>query len=253
MRAAPKKLKSSQSTMTDFLKTYRWTTARREREGIVLRVEAEFRDRSRSTPGFDDHQNLQSRDDRRNVRSHNSPCSPTEEAAYLHLTWSRHWPGITQPFESPFISLFTSYRSALRRKSWFLQRGARTVNILAYDVSRDETMLDALRLARHFAQRESVLPWMWRRIEQRNHGTEVLSTRGLFADDYNLLAVFPSTTDHEISLTTSRGTVKFPSEYWWQNSLAPDPFDALRSEVYMHTGKWDDLRTQKLFRALMGA
>lgn len=75
-------------------------------------------------------------------------------------------------------------------------------------------MLDASRLARHLAQLENHLPLAWRRIQRRNHSTRVLTTKGLFADDYNLLAVFQSTTYNEIVLTTSQGTIESPSEYW---------------------------------------
>lgn len=59
-------MKLPQNIMTDFLEIYRWTIARRERESIAIafRVKAELRDQSRSMPGLEIQQDLQSCDNR---------------------------------------------------------------------------------------------------------------------------------------------------------------------------------------------
>lgn len=122
------------------------------------------------------------------------------------------------------------------------------MTILAYDVSDKKRMLDASRLAHYFALDQT---GRYRHINQGYHWNEILAIGGLDADDYNLLAVFPTTNHDERSLSTPWGSIRLPSEYWLQHSLSLDPLEALRREVYVHTGVWDETRTDKLILALL--
>ena len=216
--------------MAIFPESFLWSSERRGRCRLAFRVEADFAERSRSSPGFDNLQNLCSR----------GPLQrPTQDAAYLHLTWRKHWPQTRQPFESPFISLFTSYRSTLRRKDWLLRNGAISVTILVYDVSKDAEMLDAAALA------------SWFSLSDRHfYRDEILATSKLYADDYNLLLVMPTTNFREIDIAGPWGLTTLPSDYWYQPSFCRDLLEALQLEVYSHTGWKQDERSRWLMKAL---
>lgn len=207
-----------------------WSPERRQTTPIVFRIEAEFANHSRSTPGFDCHQNLSSR---------GSKVFSTEEAARLHLTWAKNPPMERVSFESPFISLFTSYRSAMWRKDWFIEEGATRVNILAYDVSQMKALLDARHLASHLGLKRLYL-----------HKNELLAVAKIAADDYTLLAAMSVTSSCEVGLSTSRGAITLPKEYWDEQCYSRDPLEALRLEVYCHTGWRLDRRLQLLISAL---
>jgi hypothetical protein len=197
---------------------------------IAFRVEAEFADESSSTPGFDREQNLSSR---------GPQVLLTEYTAMLHLTWKRYWPRTRYLFNSPFISLFTSYQSARRRKDWFLGEGATRVIILAYDVSEMTTLFDARKLAFHLGLKL---------LQFYEH--ELLAVSKIVADDYSLLAVMPATSGWEIQLTTPWGLIAVPEEYWTQHCYSRNPLEALRLELYSHTGWRCDRRLDCLANAL---
>lgn len=58
------------------------------------------------------------------LRARDPSAQPTLELVREHLTWSRRQPG-------PFVSFFTTWSKALRRRQYFLGRGAREIIIHA--------------------------------------------------------------------------------------------------------------------------
>ncbi|KAK5062674.1 hypothetical protein LTR84_004747 [Exophiala bonariae] len=198
---------------------------------IVFRVVAEFPVVRDSTPGFDAHGNLTSRD----------PGIPLDSyVAEQHLRYRRSWPGTAQQFNSPFISCSKSYKSALRRKDWLLREGAVRVVILAYDVSKETTILDARKLAIGFRLRDPHL-----------YKNEVLLWSKIAADDYSLLAVMHATSGWVTELLTDHGTITVPSDYWSEYGDSENPLHALRNELYHHTGWKNDDRLLWLVQAMM--
>jgi hypothetical protein len=213
-----------------------WSRARRDMFSVIFRVEAEYPNGCSWTPGFDDNQNLCSRGPR---------TEPTYGAAKLHLTWSHHWPYSEQPFESPYISFFTKYRTALRRKDWFLTNGAGRVNILAYDSSHMTDLIDCGRLARLLGQ---TCPKILNRLHL--FSDEVLATSQIMSDDYSLLAILPASNGWEEDIPVGDAAVTVTRDFRQAYNHVFGIVDILQLEIYSHTGLRYDDRLRTLLHAM---
>lgn len=82
--------------------------------GVAFRVEAHDDHHLRQNCTFDDDGNMKPRD---------PWCKNIAQAYKNHLSWKR--------VGTPFISFFTNWNAALRRRQWMLEQGARKVLIVA--------------------------------------------------------------------------------------------------------------------------
>jgi hypothetical protein len=127
----------------------------------------------------------------------------------------------------------------MRRKNWFLQEGATRVVVLAYDASEMTTLIGAQQLASHLNLRKLHVYY-----------NEVLAVSKIAADEYSLLAVMPTTSGWEVEVSSPLGPITLPQEYWTQHCFSRNLLEALRLEVYCHTGWTLDRRLEWLVRAL---
>ncbi|OAQ96633.1 hypothetical protein LLEC1_07523 [Akanthomyces lecanii] len=192
---------------------------------IGFRVEVHDQHHEHRNCTFDDSGNMDARD-------------PTRSADALscldHLGWRK--------VRGPFISFFTDWTAALRRRQWIISRGASAVSIIVVWLKGLTGTYDAFDLATNlgFRSTDHFLP-------------EILVHGGIFADSYRILTVIRGTqevTDAALSVEGLMAMVTLPRELvtGQQASILlgihhlPDFSDRLRDEIYTHTGVRDELK-----------
>ncbi|KAL6791965.1 hypothetical protein J3E68DRAFT_57605 [Trichoderma sp. SZMC 28012] len=171
-------------------------------------------------------------DDDGNMVARNPWRTGDAQACSDHLRW--------RPREGPFISFFTSWNAALRRRQWMLNNGAREVIIVAVWLKGLPLVYDAWRIARDLNLNNL------HRFEN-----EVLVHGGIPADSYRILAIFHgkgNIKEAALHLEGLNTTVEVPGEFIDGVSIKKniggkhDAAELLRDELYTHTGTRDDAK-----------
>ncbi|KAH6976787.1 hypothetical protein EDB80DRAFT_626490 [Ilyonectria destructans] len=141
------------------------------------------------------------------------PADQTWDNVDAHLSWAH------QP--TPFVSFFTSWERAIRRRGWLIRsRGATDVVIIAVWLKDKPQVHDALKLATTLGYSDQPLH---PRRRLSHHRDEVLVYGGIAAEEHRILAYFwgdsPSTCMVPID--------PLPSMELSETSLAEIPADYL--------------------------
>ncbi|KAL6824015.1 hypothetical protein V8C40DRAFT_28990 [Trichoderma camerunense] len=172
-------------------------------------------------------------DDEGNMVARNPWRTGDAQACSDHFRWGSRRKG-------PFISFFTSWRAALRRRQWMLNNGASEVFIVAVWLDGLLLVYDAWRIARDLNLGN--LQWF---------GNEVLVHGGISADSYRILAIFHGNGNIKqatLRLNGLNATVEVPGEFIDGVSIKRnisrklDATELLRDELYTRTGTRDDAK-----------
>lgn len=192
---------------------------------IGFRVEVHDNHRLRNCT-FDEYGNMRAR----------NPLRPGDaQACRDHLKWPRLEGG-------PFVSFFTSWNAALRRRQWMIERGATEVVIVAVWLKDLPGIYDAFAIARVLGLEKLDL-FLY----------EVLIHGGISADSYRILAMFhgiQSTVDVALCVARMTMMAEVPGDFIAGVQVRtpictrqlPDLTVRLRDEIYMHAGKRDDAK-----------
>lgn len=181
-----------------------------------------------------------------NMRAHNPQRNSDTQACLDHLLpWQRkHCFRCRQAGEplcqrckgSPFISFFTDWNAALRRRQRMIDEGAKEVLIVAVWLQDLPGIYDAFSIAQALGL-QNLDPFL----------KEIWVHGGISADSYRILAIFPGTKiTEEVALRVNRLTmmVQMPGGFlrgvrtWSHNGVQfrPDATDALQEEIQSCTG-----------------
>ncbi|KAF4342186.1 6-hydroxy-D-nicotine oxidase [Fusarium beomiforme] len=169
-------------------------------------------------------------------------CHVNNQVCRDHLEW-RGRPG-------PFVSFFTNWNAALRRRQWMIDNGATEVVIIAVWLRGLSGVYDAYAMARdlglnnlHFYRHEVLVRW------------------GIDADSYRILTLFHGiqpTVQVRISVPHMVTTVDVPPdsvdgietrgpEYDMQ---LPDITSHLYEDIYMHSGTRNYIKLSRLVQVM---
>ncbi|KAL7936041.1 hypothetical protein V8C35DRAFT_296684 [Trichoderma chlorosporum] len=190
---------------------------------IGFRVEVHDRNHPKRNCTFDKYGNMRARNP-----MHNGDA----QACRDHLRWKGGG--------GPFISFFASWRAALCRRQTMIGWGAREVIIVAVWLRGLPRVYDASLIAKRLGLEDLHLF----RHEVLVHGT-------ISADSYRILAIFNGNSrirDVTLSIPGLNIRAKIPGDVIDEAVIhdgmqpPPDVTNALRDEVYIHTGTRDDAK-----------
>ncbi|WXC51015.1 hypothetical protein QX201_010720 [Fusarium graminearum] len=140
---------------------------------------------------FDEHGDIIARD----------PLRPgNAQACRDHLLWKRRG--------GPFVSFFTDWNAALRRRKWVVEEGATQVVIVAIWLKGLSGIYDAFEIANSLGLKKPGKPDLFRH--------EVLIHGGISADSYRILAMFPGvqpTVDIALCVPNMTMMVEVPRDF----------------------------------------
>ncbi|EXK25165.1 hypothetical protein FOMG_18168 [Fusarium oxysporum f. sp. melonis 26406] len=194
---------------------------------IGFRVEVHDNHRLRNCT-FDEHGNMIAR---------NPSRLGDAQACRDHLLWQG--PG------GPFVSFFTNWNAALRRRQWMIEQGAIEVVIVAVWLKELSGTYDAFAIARVLGLEKLDKPDLFL--------YEVLIHGEISADSYRILAMFPgiqSTVGVALCVPRMNMMVEVPGDFIAGVQVRtlictrqlPDPTVKLGDEIYIHAGKRDDAK-----------
>ncbi|KAH7199208.1 hypothetical protein BKA60DRAFT_583176 [Fusarium oxysporum] len=167
-----------------------------------------------------------------------NPSRPGDaQACRDYLLWQR--PG------GPFVSFFTNWYAALRRRQWMIEQGATEVVIVAVWLKELSRIYDAFAIARVLGLEKVDKPDLFL--------YEVLIHGEISADSYRILAMFRGiqpTVDIALCVHKMNMMVEVPGDFivgvqvrtFICTRRLPDLTVKLGDEIYMHTGRSDDAK-----------
>ncbi|GAB0139118.1 hypothetical protein EsDP_00007333 [Epichloe bromicola] len=195
-----------------------------------------------------------------NMRAHNPQRNGDAQAYFEHLSpWQRKYcfcrrreeePLCERCKGSPFISFFTDWNAALRRRQRMIDEGAKEVLTVAVWLQDLPGIYDAYSIARALGFQNP-----------RPFKNEVWVHGGISADSYRILAIFSGTKmTEEVALRVNGSTVMVQMPGGFIRGVRtrshdgvqfrPDATDALREEMQSLTGIIDNAKFLHLARSI---